>query len=435
MTASTIDIIESDIDDSGSDIAEVATRVPSVIVHINGQTYSTTYEQKELGFSFDYYPDKNDRNIVSKLIVTPKQIFSFVTDSHAETNTTFVKFKLQPGTSFLNGSLIIEHLYFLACRSMGMYRLLEALGINRLRNRTQLSRSEKAEILPLMAANYRNSDRSRPIITGPTGCLSLADIYCLQPEVWFNDSLMDFCLKEVLLKLNAEQTSVVHLFSVFFYTQLRENGYSSVKGWLKKINIFEKELVFIPIHEDNHWLLIALVNFHKLNPDFNESEYQPVLPITQAITKPMIIALNSLSYNTNAPTTINRFVTSHFSDKFGENCERITKIQPQVPQQSNDYDCGIFVILFADELLSNPIQDYSLYKKNGDWSDWFYSRKSKNRRRALVHSLENRAKSEEKKLIRDVLPQFFKVKRKSKGSEHDEPSLKKKKEFDIFDFP
>jgi Ulp1 family protease len=35
---------------------------------------------------------------------------------------------------------------------------------------------------------------------------------------------------------------------------------SSVASWTKKIDIFKKKLIFVPVNADNHWSLCVIVN-------------------------------------------------------------------------------------------------------------------------------------------------------------------------------
>ena len=60
----------------------------------------------------------------------------------------------------------------------------------------------------------------------------------------------------------------VHFFSTFFYTKIYENGINEkVLKWdtiTKNCNIFEKKLLFVPIHQYLHWLLCVVVNPDKL---------------------------------------------------------------------------------------------------------------------------------------------------------------------------
>ena len=60
----------------------------------------------------------------------------------------------------------------------------------------------------------------------------------------------------------------VHFFSTFFYTKIYENGINEeVLKWdtiTKNCNIFEKKLLFVPIHQYLHWSLCVVVNPDKL---------------------------------------------------------------------------------------------------------------------------------------------------------------------------
>ena len=45
-------------------------------------------------------------------------------------------------------------------------------------------------------------------------------------------------------------------------TALKHDGVDAVTSWTekKKINVFEKKLIFVPIHADLHWSLCVIVN-------------------------------------------------------------------------------------------------------------------------------------------------------------------------------
>lgn len=47
----------------------------------------------------------------------------------------------------------------------------------------------------------------------------------------------------------------VYCFSTFFCSTLREKGYPKVKRWTKRVDIFAKDLLFIPINYSYHWTL------------------------------------------------------------------------------------------------------------------------------------------------------------------------------------
>ncbi len=61
----------------------------------------------------------------------------------------------------------------------------------------------------------------------------------------------------------------VNTFNTFFYPKLRSSGYSAVRRWTKKMDIFSKDILLVPVHLGVHWCLS--VSFHDCNcdPDSN----------------------------------------------------------------------------------------------------------------------------------------------------------------------
>ena len=49
----------------------------------------------------------------------------------------------------------------------------------------------------------------------------------------------------------------VHVLNSFFYNQLKDNGYESVKRWTKKLDIFTMDKVLCPINLEKHWTLVV----------------------------------------------------------------------------------------------------------------------------------------------------------------------------------
>ena len=58
------------------------------------------------------------------------------------------------------------------------------------------------------------------------------------------------------------QIENVHIFDSHWYSELKDKGPEAVSSWTKKkgINIFEKKLVFIPVHSNDHWSLAIIIN-------------------------------------------------------------------------------------------------------------------------------------------------------------------------------
>lgn len=54
----------------------------------------------------------------------------------------------------------------------------------------------------------------------------------------------------------------VNTFNTFFYPKLRSSGYSAVRRWTKKMDIFSKDILLVPVHLGVHWCLSVSFNDH-----------------------------------------------------------------------------------------------------------------------------------------------------------------------------
>jgi sentrin-specific protease 1 len=78
-----------------------------------------------------------------------------------------------------------------------------------------------------------------------------------------NDALIDGHFKMIaerasLTGADADLPSVFS-YSAFFFKSLTQWGYNMVKGHTKGVNVFSKNLLFIPVNEQSvHWSLIVV---------------------------------------------------------------------------------------------------------------------------------------------------------------------------------
>ena len=146
--------------------------------------------------------------------------------------------------------------------------------------------------------------------------VKLVDLKTLEHEQYLNDIIIDFYLnylKEQVLP--PDDRDGVHIFSTIFYACLntdkrhrdkipaREKRHLAVAGWTKSVNIFEKNLLVIPICEHSHWYLLLVV--------------KPGLVTTAQETnnngEPLIIVLDSLGGN---KTTAVRYVREYLAEEW-----------------------------------------------------------------------------------------------------------------------
>ena len=102
--------------------------------------------------------------------------------------------------------------------------------------------------------------------------VSTEDYVCLEVENFLNDVIIDFYFRYLQFNLmSAVDRDRTHIFSTFFYKRLTtrpktmrnkvhpvednaqlsaaDKRYERVKRWTKKVNLFEKDFVVVPINE------------------------------------------------------------------------------------------------------------------------------------------------------------------------------------------
>ncbi|GAA6015130.1 hypothetical protein JCM10207_003612 [Rhodosporidiobolus poonsookiae] len=106
--------------------------------------------------------------------------------------------------------------------------------------------------------------------------LTWGDTKRLNDEEFLNDTLIEFGLKRALEKVQQADTKrpepervfdQIHVFNSFFYKQLstkvnksKGSSYQLVEKWTKKVDLFRKKYIVVPINEQFHWYLAIIVN-------------------------------------------------------------------------------------------------------------------------------------------------------------------------------
>jgi len=105
--------------------------------------------------------------------------------------------------------------------------------------------------------------------------VSVADRERLDGEEFLNDSLVDFYVryleKEVFPRHSSDRASRAHIFSSFFYKKLLQEcsagrpdgpeplvGYEKLRTWTRRVDVFSKDFLIVPINEALHWSLAII---------------------------------------------------------------------------------------------------------------------------------------------------------------------------------
>uniref|UniRef100_A0A3P9HG57 Ubiquitin-like protease family profile domain-containing protein n=1 Tax=Oryzias latipes TaxID=8090 RepID=A0A3P9HG57_ORYLA len=159
---------------------------------------------------------------------------------------------------------------------------------------------------------YRAALASAPVagfmVTYNKHTLSLEDLSTLEEQNWLNDQIINM-YGELIMEATEHK---VHFFNSFFHKQLVAKGYDGVKRWTKKVDLFSKWLLLIPIHLEIHWSLVTVTMATKTISYYDSQG---------------IVFRHTTDVSTVVP---HRFFS------------------PQgIPQQKNDSDCGVFVLEYC----------------------------------------------------------------------------------------
>ncbi|KAJ4476722.1 cysteine proteinase [Lentinula aciculospora] len=178
------------------------------------------------------------------------------------------------------------------------------------------------------------------------------DLVRLKPGSWLNDEIINFYGALILgrsdaSKENGDNGTVngvvnvkkgkvlnVHYFTTFFWQKLTRDGYEKgrLAKWTKKVDLFSKDAVLIPVNHDNtHWTAAA-INFRQKRIE----SYDSMFLDRSAVFKVLRGYLDAEHRNKKkAP-----FDFTGWQDY----------VVKDTPQQENGYDCGVFTCQFLESL-------------------------------------------------------------------------------------
>ncbi|KAI3804570.1 hypothetical protein L1987_26216 [Smallanthus sonchifolius] len=164
-------------------------------------------------------------------------------------------------------------------------------------------------------------------------------LQCLRPRAWLNDEVINVYLELLKERETREPKKFLkcHFFNTFFYKKLISGktgyDYNLVRRWTtqKKLGygLLECDKIFVPIHKEVHWCL-AVINK-------KEEKFQ-YLDSLGGVDKKVLRFLA-------------KYITDEVKDKTGKNIDVSSWEQEFVtdlPNQENWYDCGMFMIKYAD---------------------------------------------------------------------------------------
>ncbi|QGA14505.1 hypothetical protein EYB26_002160 [Talaromyces marneffei] len=158
---------------------------------------------------------------------------------------------------------------------------------------------------------------------------------CWTPLAWLNDEVINGHLTYTVDYLRRQANNLgrndaprYHAFNSFFYKNLRDSGYHSVRRWAHRAKIggsalLNVDTVFIPVHEGAHWTLLVV------SPKMRTIEY-----------------FDSLGGNADSfVENTKRWLQGELGDAYNES--EWLFLNTESPQQDNGSDCGVFLLTSA----------------------------------------------------------------------------------------
>jgi len=158
----------------------------------------------------------------------------------------------------------------------------------------------------------------------------------VRSQLFYNDEVIN----DYMNLITERSPDTVYAFNTFFYKALSDYGYSHVCRWTKKIDLFSKQKLFIPIHIEDHWCLVY-VCFPQKSIKYYDSMG---------------------GSNTNCLQLILKYLMLEHDDKKGEDYHPSGWLLMNVkncPRQMNHWDCGVFVCMYAEYLSRDAPLNFS----------------------------------------------------------------------------
>ena len=165
---------------------------------------------------------------------------------------------------------------------------------------------------------------------------------------WLDDSIIHFFLNHLM-----SQHQNIHAFDIFFYNHLRDKGIDrQLLRWTRRLDIFSKDFIFFPVNlRELHWTLIVANCKEKTISYYDSMGGGKVnMGCSHAVYEPPSRHMDRVL----------QYLQKEHDDKKGSplpfdwKCNPVGESQDvllhdgRIPQQENNYDCGVFLCMFAD---------------------------------------------------------------------------------------
>ncbi|KAF7661349.1 hypothetical protein LDENG_00263620 [Lucifuga dentata] len=222
-------------------------------------------------------------------------------------------------------------------RIYGSFIPLEKSNVlSHLKRKSTIDLNDRKHLIFSEVTEYQSAVVRKPIpsfqVVYKRHTLTLDDLSTLADQNWLNDQVMNMYGELIVESAN----HTVHFLNSFFHRQLVTKGYEGVKRWTKKVDLFSKSLLLVPIHLEVHWCLV-IADMVKKQICLYDSQGNRLQKVVRNILKYLM---------TEAKERQQTAFENGWSVSF----------DATVPQQKNENDCGVFVLEYSRCLaLAKPL--------------------------------------------------------------------------------
>lgn len=166
------------------------------------------------------------------------------------------------------------------------------------------------------------------------------DMHTLSGLNWLNDEVINFYMNLLIKRGSQDNFPNVYAMNTFFYPKLLSGGHASLKRWTRKVDLFSKDLVVVPVHLGIHWCM-SVIDFRNKSIRYFDSMGAPNHKCLQSLRQ--YLQDECLDKKKNS---------FDFSNWNFENVK-------DIPQQNNGSDCGVFSCVFAEHICANRDFNFS----------------------------------------------------------------------------
>ncbi|KAF5180109.1 Sentrin-specific protease [Thalictrum thalictroides] len=201
------------------------------------------------------------------------------------------------------------------------------------------------------------------------------DVELLQPETFINDTIIDFYIKYLKNRIKPEDRNRFHFFNSFFFRKLADldknpssasegrAAFLRVRKWTRKVNLFEKDYVFIPVNFNLHWSLIVICHPGEVATYKDERS-------DKSHKVPCILHMDSIKgSHKGLKILVQSYLWEEWKERQPEPPEDISpnffnlRLVPlELPQQENSFDCGLFLLHYVERFLEEAPDCFSPFK-------------------------------------------------------------------------